>query len=49
MDININIKTINKVLTKLRLCFSHDLKDYYKFNKLCRASEGSNIHGNQIL
>lgn len=43
MDININIKTINKLLTQLRLCFAHYLKDYYKFNKLGRGSGGNNI------
>ena len=40
---DINIKTIKKVLTQIRICFARYIKDYYKFNKLGRESGGSNI------
>ena len=43
MIININIKTFDKELTKIRQCFAHYLKYIYKLHKLGKTYGGNNI------
>ena len=42
-NINLNIHTIDRILNIFRKIITHYLKDYYKFNKLGKLREGSNI------